>query len=139
MTRPFNTAISILLRFATAVFTVSLLAGCAALTGNSEPTDEPDVVISMTAEGREYFVNGETNPDIVVSEGDIVRIELEVTGGRHDWVVDEFDTWVDYTNAGETNSVTFIADTSGTFEYYCSNGSHRADGMVGNFIVEPSP
>ena len=33
-------------------------------------------------------------------------------------------------------SVTFIADQEGSFEYYCSVGNHREEGMVGTLIVE---
>ena len=32
--------------------------------------------------------------------------------------------------------VEFTVDKTGTFEYYCSVGQHRANGMVGNLIVE---
>jgi len=37
---------------------------------------------------------------------------------------------------GTPTSVTFVADKTGTFEYYCSVGNHRAQGMVGKLIVE---
>lgn len=40
------------------------------------------------------------------------------------------------TSADGVTSVTFVADTLGTFEYYCSVGNHRAQGMVGNLVVE---
>lgn len=33
-------------------------------------------------------------------------------------------------------SVTFVADETGTFEYYCSVGNHRGQGMIGKLIVE---
>ncbi len=32
--------------------------------------------------------------------------------------------------------VEFTADKKGTFEYYCSVGEHRVNGMKGKFIVE---
>ena len=37
---------------------------------------------------------------------------------------------------GGSDVVQFTADQVGEFEYYCSVGTHRADGMYGNFIVE---
>lgn len=78
-----------------------------------------------------YSVN-----EIRVSEGDTVTITLTNSDGFHDWVVDEFDAATDKIPAGETTSVTFVADKAGTFEYYCSVGSHRAQGMVGTLVVE---
>ncbi len=54
----------------------------------------------------------------------------------HDWVVDEFDAKIAQVAAGKTTSVEFVADKTGTFEYYCSVGKHRQNGMVGKLIVE---
>jgi plastocyanin len=65
----------------------------------------------------------------------VVRIEFTSTSGFHDWVIDEFDAATDRVRDGETSSVTFVADQAGIFEYYCSVGSHRANGMHGRFIV----
>ena len=39
-------------------------------------------------------------------------------------------------NGGETDSIEFVADKVGTFEYYCSVGQHRSMGMVGKLTVE---
>lgn len=94
---------------------------------------------NLTAEGREFFLDGEGegNPDLVVQQGDTVEVTLCVTGGTHDWVVDEFDVATDTLSAGgECGTVEFVADQVGEFEYYCSVGSHRAEGMVGRLVVE---
>lgn len=74
--------------------------------------------------------------EIRVQEGDVVTINFTSTDGFHDWVVDEFNAATARVNTDGTTSVTFVADTKGTFEYYCSVGNHRAQGMVGNLIVE---
>lgn len=71
-----------------------------------------------------------------VKEGDIVTITFTSAEGFHDWVVDEFDAATDQVRPGTPTSVTFVADKIGTYEYYCSVGSHRAQGMVGTLIVE---
>jgi len=71
-----------------------------------------------------------------VKEGDTVTINFESTEGFHDWVIDEFDAATAQVRPGTPTSVTFLADKSGTFEYYCSVGNHRAQGMVGTLIVE---
>lgn len=96
------------------------------------------VTLNLTAEGREFYLEGEDeeNPDLVVNEGDEVLIEIEVTGGTHDFVIDEFDVATEELGEGEIDYVEFTADQVGEFEYYCSRGTHREDGMYGNFIVE---
>lgn len=101
--------------------------------------DQAVVSIALTAEGREFFLNGqgEGNPDIVVQQGDRVEVTLCVTGGTHDWVVDEFGAATDQLSVGdECSTVEVVADQAGEFEYYCSVGSHRAEGMAGLFVVE---
>ncbi|GEM_PF-1257587 len=114
-----------------------LLASCSS-DDEVEPEDEPDVVFNLTAEGREFYIEGddEENPDLVVTEGDLVQVNLQVTGGTHDWVVDEFDAATEQIGEGHRNTIEFVAGQSGVFEYYCSVGSHREDGMYGNLIVE---
>ncbi len=98
---------------------------------------DADVEIMVTGENFVFYVDGVENPDIVVQEGDTVTVTFSSTEGFHDWVVDEFDAATEQvrTADGET-SVTFVASEKGTYEYHCSVGSHRANGMVGNLIVE---
>ena len=74
--------------------------------------------------------------EIIVQEGDIVTINFESTEGFHDWVVDEFNAATSKVRPGTPTSVTFVADKVGTYEYYCSVGNHRLQGMVGKLIVE---
>lgn len=71
-----------------------------------------------------------------VKEGDTVTVNFESADGFHDWVVDEFNAATEKVRPGTPTSVTFVADKKGTYEYYCSVGSHRANGMVGTLIVE---
>jgi len=74
--------------------------------------------------------------EIRVKKGDTVTINFESSEGLHDWVVDEFNAATKQVTPGTPTSVTFVADKTGTFEYYCSVGNHRAQGMVGKLIVE---
>ena len=71
-----------------------------------------------------------------VKQGDRVRVVLSNVGGFHDWVIDEFNAFTPQIQLGEQAIVEFVADQKGTFEYYCSVGNHRAQGMVGTLIVE---
>ena len=109
----------------------------------AEPTDAPEEIMDdvktfiVTGENFKFVLDGQDNPDIVVSEGDTVRIEFSSTDGFHDWVVDEFDAATEKVrpDAGIT-TVEFVADQAGEFEYYCSVGSHRQQGMKGKLIVQ---
>ncbi|MBI2430588.1 MAG: cupredoxin domain-containing protein [Candidatus Levybacteria bacterium] len=74
--------------------------------------------------------------EIRVKKGDTVKIVFTNKTGFHDWTVDEFNAKTKQIQAGETDEVTFVADKAGSFEYYCSVGTHRQQGMVGKLIVE---
>lgn len=89
---------------------------------------------------KEFAVEGSSfafNPtQIRVKEGDRVKIVFTNKNGMHDWVLDEFDVRTKVTSAGQSDTVEFVANKKDTFEYYCSIGNHRQQGMVGNLIVE---
>lgn len=72
---------------------------------------------------------------IEVKKGQPVTIVFKNVGGFHDWVIDEFDASTSQIREGETETITFTPDKVGSFEYYCSVGNHRAQGMVGTLIV----
>lgn len=71
-----------------------------------------------------------------VKKGDRVKVVFKSVDGFHDWIVDEFNAKTSRVQTSQTAEVEFVADKIGTFEYYCSVGSHRASGMKGNLIVE---
>jgi len=74
---------------------------------------------------------------ITVHKGDTVTVNFNSASWFHDWVVDEFAAATSKVNPEDgTTSVTFVADTAWSFEYYCSVGNHRAQGMVGTLIVQ---
>jgi len=73
--------------------------------------------------------------EIKVKKGDKVKVVFKNDKGTHDWVIDEFNIRTKVLEAGQTDTVEFIADKSGSFEYYCSVNNHRQMGMVGKFIV----
>lgn len=72
---------------------------------------------------------------IKVKKGETVTINFESTDGFHDFVIDAFSVATKKVQPGTKTSVTFTADTVGTFPYYCSVGNHKAQGMVGNLVV----
>lgn len=116
----------------------------AAVPAVSEPVVAEPVVVESEPEPaavtRTFDISGRNFAfdvtELRVKEGDTVTVNFTSASGFHDWVVDEFAAATDQISAGKTTSVTFVADQKGSFEYYCSVGSHRANGMVGTLIVE---
>lgn len=111
----------------------------------STSTNEPENIINADSntndsEVKEFTVVG-TNykfsmDKIAVNKGDTVRIVFINKDGFHDWVIDEFDAATKQIKTGEQETIEFVADQAGTFEYYCSVGQHRDNGMKGNLIVK---
>ena len=102
---------------------------------NSGSVQQEAKTFVMSGENFKFMMDGTENPDLTVNEGDKVRIEFTSGQGFHDLVVDEFGAATSQVKDGESTSVEFTADKKGTFEYYCSVGSHRQMGMKGNLIV----
>ncbi|MEK6839730.1 MAG: hypothetical protein AABX72_02215 [Nanoarchaeota archaeon] len=101
------------------------------------PPGEPDVTFTLTGANFKFMMNGQENPELRVKQGDRVRIMFSATEGMHDWVVDAFGAATQRVRSGdEATVVEFIADKTGSFEYYCGVGSHREQGMKGSLIVE---
>lgn len=104
-------------------------------TAEMEVVEEKEMgqVKEFTVDGSNFkFVPVEMK----VKKGDTVRVVFKNVGGFHDFVVDEFDVKTSQIGEGEEEEVEFVASKTGTFEYYCSVGQHRKNGMVGKLIVE---
>jgi plastocyanin len=90
-------------------------------------------------EAKEFTVTGGnfefTPAAMTVKKGDTVRITFKNVEGFHDFVIDEFDVATKQIQGGAEEVVEFVADEAGSFEYYCSVGSHRAMGMKGTLTV----
>ncbi|MEK6910189.1 MAG: cupredoxin domain-containing protein [Nanoarchaeota archaeon] len=105
-------------------------------TTTGKATDEGVKTFVISASHLRYFMDGVESPELRVKEGDRVRIEFINEEGFHDWKIDKFNASTQKINAGAKETIEFVADKKGTFEYYCSVGKHRANGMKGAFIVE---
>lgn len=73
---------------------------------------------------------------MTVNKGDTVRITLKSSNGTHDLKVDGYDVKTDRLSSGEEDTIEFVADKAGTFEFYCTYGNHRAMGMKGTLTVK---
>jgi plastocyanin len=98
------------------------------------------IASSVPAAVQEFIVSGQnysfTPNEIRVKQGDTVRISFKSLDGMHDWRLDEFNASTQITKTGENDTVEFVADRTGRFQFYCSVGQHRQLGMVGTLIVE---
>ena len=107
-----------------------------------EEVDEPDAVLPqygssfrVTAENYVFYIGFQANPDLYVNVGDTITIHFESIGGFHNFVIDEYGA-TKQVRTGQKDRFTFVADTAGTFDYYCSVKDHRSRGMKGKLIVE---
>ena len=92
-------------------------------------SDAMEIVI----EGSNYKFTPEK---ITVKKGEKTRIVFKSKEGFHDFRVDELKIATAVIQSGEEDFVEFTPDKTGTFEFYCSFGNHRAMGMKGTLVVE---
>jgi plastocyanin len=97
------------------------------------PVPEMEVVKEFTVSGKNFSF---TPSLITVQKGDKVKITFQNSAGFHDFVIDEYGVATKQTNAPTTEILEFTADKAGSFEYYCSVGTHKALGMKGILKVE---
>lgn len=109
-------------------------------TINNETTETAPVSNQSSSEVKEFKVSGSnfsfSLKEIKVKKGDKVKIVFTNNEGSHDLIIDELGVNIGQIQAGQSQTVEFTADKAGTFEYYCSVGQHRANGMFGQLIVE---
>lgn len=109
-------------------------------TINDQAIEAAPAEIQSASEVKEFNVSGAnfsfSLKEIKVKKGDKVKIVFTNNEGFHDLIIDEFNVNTSQIKAGESKTVEFIADKTGIFEYYCSVGQHRANGMFGKLIVE---
>ncbi|HYC83487.1 MAG TPA: cupredoxin domain-containing protein [Candidatus Paceibacterota bacterium] len=111
-------------------------------TSTTGTTSTSTATSTGTTQGavKEFTVTG-TNfkfslPEMKVKEGDRVRVTFVNSQGTHDWRLEGYNVGTKVLQGSAQETVEFVADKKGTFEYYCSVGSHRQMGMKGNLIVE---
>jgi plastocyanin len=104
-------------------------------------SDDKEISNSEVVTSKKQFTITGSNfaydvKEIKVKKGDTVEVKFINADGFHDFVIDEFNAKTKQLKAPGEETITFIADKTGTFEYYCSVGSHKQMGMVGKLIVE---
>ena len=98
----------------------------------SEGMMEGDIRVFDIEGGSFYY-----KPNVLtVKAGESVKVVLTSADMMHDFVIEGTDIKTEIAKSGETVEVEFTMDEAGTYEFYCSVGEHRANGMVGTLIVE---
>ncbi len=89
---------------------------------------------------KEFTISGQnfsfTPNSISVKKDDKVRIIFQNNMGFHDFKIDEYGIATKQAKAPYQEILEFTASKAGSFEFYCSVGTHRAMGMFGTFKVE---
>ena len=77
--------------------------------------------------------------EVDVEAGETVRFVYTHEGGRHDLVLEENGQRVAgtevLTTEGATDSFTYTFEEGGSYQFYCSVGTHRAQGMEGDIVL----
>lgn len=103
-------------------------------TSSAKPTAEArSSVKEFTVEGSNYKFSPS---EIRVKKGDTVKITFKDDDGSHNLVIEGYNVKTNIIGPGSEDTVTFLADKSGSFKYFCSVGEHAELGMTGTFIVE---
>ncbi len=89
-------------------------------------------VVALTIEGGNFKFSPSA---FTVKKGQTVTITFHTTDGFHDFVINEFKVRAKQIKSDASETISFVADKAGTFEYYCSVGQHRAMGMKGTLTV----
>ncbi len=106
----------------------------------NQPSEQATSTDQVAGTVKEFTVEGSNfkfSPNMIkVAKGDTVRVTFKNIGGFHDFVLDEFNIRMAQIGDGQQETVEFVANQTGSFEFYCSVGQHRQMGMVGTLIVE---
>ncbi|MBI4038956.1 cupredoxin domain-containing protein [Candidatus Daviesbacteria bacterium] len=106
----------------------------------TQPTSNPTVTASDNQTVETFDVKGspfkfEPN-EIKVQKGKTVRINFTNTEGFHDFAIADYDVKTKQLQKDQTDTIEFVADKAGTFEFICTVPTHKDKGMLGKLIVE---
>lgn len=131
--------------FLIAIITLIVIAGAYTVFTNGQkqqpvPQKIEEVKEVITRETKTFEIEGKpfefSMKEIRVKQGDMVKIVFKNMQGFHDLTIDGLNLKTKQIQAGQEDSIEFVADKAGTFDYFCSVGTHREMGMVGKLIVE---
>ena len=103
-----------------------------------ETSESEDEVRQVEITG--FSDNSYDTEEVEVEQGETVEFVYNHDGGQHDLALEDGDgERVDGTSvlsaSGESDSFTYTFEEDGDYEFYCSVGSHRGQGMEGSITV----
>lgn len=91
-------------------------------------------VTELTVTAKDFSFD---QKELHVKAGDVVTVTFKNEGRmQHDWTVEGQNIATKTIGSGEADVIQFVAPAAGTYETFCSVGTHRSMGMVGKLIVE---
>ena len=97
--------------------------------GDGEPSE-----VTININGTEFEYNPST---FTVKQGQTVEVVFRNVGSiAHNIRFGEWDVQTATISSGETATITFTPEETGTFDYWCTIPGHRAQGMEGQITVE---
>lgn len=106
----------------------------AATTTESGQTSSTSKVKEITVEAKEFSFSPST---ITVTKGERISLMFKNVGTMpHNFTIGDLNVSTKTVSSGQSDTVEFMADKSGTFTFYCNIGSHRSFGMEGELQVQ---
>ncbi|HZZ99223.1 MAG TPA: plastocyanin/azurin family copper-binding protein [Candidatus Paceibacterota bacterium] len=103
-------------------------------SASSSPANSTaSTVKNITVDGRSFSFNPST---ITVNKGDTVNLTFMDEGGNHNLFIEGYNLKTATISGGQSQTLHFVADKTGTFQFYCTVDSHRELGMVGTLTVK---
>lgn len=97
-------------------------------------TNLPTTVQEVNVSGNEFAFNPST---ITIKNGQLAQITFTNTGKfPHDFSIPDLDVKTKIIQPGESDSVQFTPNNTGSFQFDCTVTGHADKGMTGMLIVE---
>lgn len=123
-----------------AVAIVLIVGGFFLFKKPSQKTTPPESQKVESRNVKEFTIDGSnfqfSQKIITVSKGDNVKITFRDDDGTHNLVLSGYNLATNTLRGGGQDSIEFVADKTGTFDYFCSVANHRDLGMNGTLVVQ---
>lgn len=108
---------------------MGMMAGDKAKNTGTKSTDAKEIMVT----GQNYSFSPST---LTIPVGQKTRLVFKSVAGMHDFVVDELGIRTAIVQTDDSDWVEFTPTKTGTYQFYCSVGNHKAMGMVGTLTVD---
>ena len=109
------------------------------VSGNVSPQPSSSTTTTPSSPVKSFTIHAHTYAfdvtNIAVNKGDTVKITLISDDIGHDLCVDGYGC-TQIVSGGQSSTLTFVANQTGNFAYYCNVDSHRESGMTGTMNVQ---